>query len=419
MLNNCKPYTLLYLATIALGACSSSPIIEENTQALPPSRNSIEPQNRPLNTDIEITEDDASSKVDNVFNTVSFPQDSCGDSPPEAGSVESNYAVFFYPVYVGYSGENLEKMQSQFCRDAFKTEREENGEMAIQVGSFLTEEKAEEFQRFLSRNFNRVEVGNPKFFIGQDSLPKRACRDRFEADSKDSQVFNVLINVSQLRKQGINIFDYCRSLKPRLEKDLVAQFTSLDRAKEFSSLFQQDDVDIEIQEELIKVQNENQQEVAQASQLEPDQVEALLEVDKNNPRSFEFKIVVPTYIPDGFQLVSLDLDNGQGVGDPSYELLYRHRDGRCFSLKAISGGLGAGAADGEIIQADSLILGQVNIILLKHDRIPGDLIMMWPTPSKILGAQYYQFTSGRECKQVISLAESKKIVESLRYLNPD
>jgi hypothetical protein len=254
--------------------------------------------------------------------------------------------------------------------------------------------------------------------LGQanDTFPRRVCRDPIY---KETQVFNVLLSFNLLRERGVNIFDYCRSFKPGLEKDLVAQFTSLDRAKEFSSLFQQDDVDIEIQEELIKVQNENQPEVAQASQLEPDQVEALLEVDKNNPKSFEFKIVVPTYIPDGFQLVSLDLDNARGIGDPSYELLYEHRDGRCFSLRATSGGLGAGVADGEIIQADSLILGQVNIILLKPDRIPGDSIMMWPTPSKILGAQYYQFTSGRGCKQVISLAESKKIVESLRYLNPD
>jgi hypothetical protein len=85
-----------------------------------------------------------------------FPQNSCGDQLPDD---QTAYPVTFYPVFVTYTDANLNQLKSEFCRDAFKMFREKNNRYEIQVGSFITPQRASEFKSVLSETFNGVDVG--------------------------------------------------------------------------------------------------------------------------------------------------------------------------------------------------------------------------------------------------------------------
>ncbi len=80
-----------------------------------------------------------------------FPKQTCGDSNP--GGTNK-----WYPVWVDNSEDNLKKIRSHYCRDAFRKTTAE-GEIYIQVGSFLKEEDAEEFARFLQERMGSGQVG--------------------------------------------------------------------------------------------------------------------------------------------------------------------------------------------------------------------------------------------------------------------
>lgn len=80
-----------------------------------------------------------------------FPKQTCGDSNP--GGTNK-----WYPVWVDNSEDNLKKIRSHYCRDAFRKTTAE-GEIYIQVGSFLKEEDAEEFAMFLQERMGSGQVG--------------------------------------------------------------------------------------------------------------------------------------------------------------------------------------------------------------------------------------------------------------------
>lgn len=60
-----------------------------------------------------------------------FPKDTCGDSLPQE---RRSYPVEFYPVYIEHSEENLKRVKSNFCQDAFV--KDVDGSKVIQVASF-------------------------------------------------------------------------------------------------------------------------------------------------------------------------------------------------------------------------------------------------------------------------------------------
>ena len=95
---------------------------------------------------------------DNPFNNISFPQASCGDSLP---TDRDAYPVSFYPVYIEANNSNLQKVKSQFCKDAYTKKRKDTGQKAIQVGSFISEERARDFQDYMLQEFGSGEIGQP------------------------------------------------------------------------------------------------------------------------------------------------------------------------------------------------------------------------------------------------------------------
>lgn len=92
----------------------------------------------------------------NEFDNAQFPQSNCGDSPP-TDSVQTQ----FYPVFIEYSQNNLQRVKLNFCADAYKTTRKDTGEVAIQVASFTNRSRAELFSDFIKSKLGSGDVGQP------------------------------------------------------------------------------------------------------------------------------------------------------------------------------------------------------------------------------------------------------------------
>ncbi|MEG4586159.1 hypothetical protein QUA54_13220 [Microcoleus sp. MOSTC5] len=92
----------------------------------------------------------------NPFDQVQFPKPVCGDSLPADPKA---YPVNLYPVFVDYSESNLQTVTSKFCQDALLKTIEKTGKQAVQVGSFLTVDRANAFKEFMLKNIGSGEVG--------------------------------------------------------------------------------------------------------------------------------------------------------------------------------------------------------------------------------------------------------------------
>ncbi len=84
------------------------------------------------------------------FKDEGFPKDSCGDDNP--GGINQ-----WYPVWVDYSRENLKKIRSHYCLDAFR--KTNDNIIEIQVASFLSESTAEKFAQFMREVMGSGRVG--------------------------------------------------------------------------------------------------------------------------------------------------------------------------------------------------------------------------------------------------------------------
>ncbi len=83
-----------------------------------------------------------------------FPLSSCGDLDPGGKNA-------WYPVFITNSQANLFLVRRDYCRDAFPKYRKEKGITSIQVGSFLTLQKAEYFAEIMRNKIDNAEVGEP------------------------------------------------------------------------------------------------------------------------------------------------------------------------------------------------------------------------------------------------------------------
>lgn len=111
----------------------------------------------------------------NPFDKVQFPKPVCGDSLPTDPKA---YPVKLYPVFVDYSESNIQKIKSKFCQDALPITREKIGKQAIQVGSFLTVDRANAFKDFMVKNIGSGEVSDDPTVI--QSQPTSKLNSNFQ-----------------------------------------------------------------------------------------------------------------------------------------------------------------------------------------------------------------------------------------------
>lgn len=96
----------------------------------------------------------------NEFDDVLYPQANCGNSLPTNATSPTK----FYPVFIEFSSENQQQVTEDFCRDAYKTNRQDTGNTAIQVASFTDRNKAQLFSDFMFRKLGSGEVGQSTIY---------------------------------------------------------------------------------------------------------------------------------------------------------------------------------------------------------------------------------------------------------------
>ncbi|WNZ25060.1 hypothetical protein HJG54_20865 [Leptolyngbya sp. NK1-12] len=170
-------------------------------------------------------------------------------------------------------------------------------------------------------------------------------------------------------------------------------------------------------------QNSTSDEKVTAAKLSSQDKNKLLEIDQNNYKNIPVKIVLPTYIPDGFKVEKVEVGDDKRFG-PGYSITYSDDSNNCFEISGASGGFGAGAEDFEIITVNSKALGNVELGYTQFDQVtnqPRIGFNQFTVQGVIPSEQQYSFWSpgivNSQCN-AIEFQEAAKIVESLDYLNP-
>jgi serine/threonine protein kinase len=96
----------------------------------------------------------------NEFDKAQFPLPSCGDPLPNNSASPTQ----FYPIFIDFNDSNLQQVQEKFCGDAYKTTRQDTGQLAIQVASFINRNQAELFRDFMTRKIGSGAVGQATIY---------------------------------------------------------------------------------------------------------------------------------------------------------------------------------------------------------------------------------------------------------------
>lgn len=124
----------------------------------------------------------------NPFESVEFPQAACGDPLPLN---KDQYPLSLYPVFISDSDENLNRVKTEFCQDAIRKRRESTGKQMIQVASFLSVERANQFKDFMISKFGSGEVGEASNIA---EIPSSLAARAEEEERNQSGFQKVLIN---------------------------------------------------------------------------------------------------------------------------------------------------------------------------------------------------------------------------------
>ncbi len=179
--------------------------------------------------------------------------------------------------------------------------------------------------------------------------------------------------------------------------------------------------------QLSESQVKQKESIVQAAKLNYEQVKQLEFLKQNNPQYTSFKVVVPTYIPDGFQVQLLETEiieadaidqNGAVV----YNLVCRNPNNLCFSIHSSSSEnwQNSSTSDYKNVEVDSKSLGKVVLNYTDFDGFTEGPYIGFKEPI-LQGKQRYSFESGGGIicnSDSISIEEAVKVVESLEYLNP-
>ncbi|NES64617.1 MAG: hypothetical protein F6K24_04825 [Okeania sp. SIO2D1] len=167
------------------------------------------------------------------------------------------------------------------------------------------------------------------------------------------------------------------------------------------------------------------QDIARSAKLTASQLKWLVSIDKKkielgekSKKSIdEFKVIVPTFIPPGFNVDDLEIiDNNSEL---SYRIVYRNSNNSCFYLIKTTNlkprqPPDYGVKVWEVVEVDSPILGKVYLDYYQSGVISSQSCIRLRTSENI---EFESPVWAQKCK-VISMQEAVKIIESLQYLNP-
>ena len=163
--------------------------------------------------------------------------------------------------------------------------------------------------------------------------------------------------------------------------------------------------------------------IAETAQLAPNQVQDLMSFAQQTEQiqpGRKFRIIVPTYIPSGFQVekVNLKVDDSLRAWS-SYGISYKNSNsGECFSIGGSSGGWGAGDSKYQDTKVFSEALGIVALSILSSDRESDSPSISLRYAPIVRNERGYDFESNsyQGCS-TMNFNDAVKVVESLQYMD--
>lgn len=150
----------------------------------------------------------------------------------------------------------------------------------------------------------------------------------------------------------------------------------------------------------------------------------------NQLKSLGIKVAIPSYIPAGFQVASVQIKpcpSGVRRFCPNYAITYRNSNKSCFAIESTGGGIGDMPSAGleQEYPVNNPILGKSVVLKYrKNDRLSGPtLIGSWMGKGPFYrftgaGSRLFLDTAPPELSNCndISPQEAVRVSESLRYL---
>ena len=149
------------------------------------------------------------------------------------------------------------------------------------------------------------------------------------------------------------------------------------------------------------------------ARLTQNQIKSLLLLDQNNMHKLDVRIIIPGYLPAGYEVVEFEI--GENALGPGYSITYRNSVGRDIRLYARSSmnGKGADVAKVEFIPIQSKALGNVTAVYMSYDTDLSGSSIDVEAKGIIAAPQIYEIYSTNP-----NVEDFVKVVENLIYLNP-
>jgi hypothetical protein len=152
------------------------------------------------------------------------------------------------------------------------------------------------------------------------------------------------------------------------------------------------------------------------------QMAGLTDTQQATLKSLGIKVVIPRYIPQGFQVAKIKTEPCRSkdacrVGQPSYTITYRSPQKVCFDIEGTSGGLGGPELE-DAIPVKSKLFGSTQVGSFNM-REGSHLSSDWLTVSSPSGSSYRLYSRESKpngCTSKIMPQEAVKVVQSLEWL---
>ena len=138
-------------------------------------------------------------------------------------------------------------------------------------------------------------------------------------------------------------------------------------------------------------------------------------------KSLHIKILAPSYVPEGFEVIAViaSVKRGRFGGGPSYAILYRGKNNQSFGIESTTGGIGDPPND-KVLTVTNPVLGKIALLIHKQGfggNVKPGFISGW-----IKGkGNFYHFIGAGLHSEIkgdnnVSEKEALKILKSLRYM---
>jgi hypothetical protein len=148
------------------------------------------------------------------------------------------------------------------------------------------------------------------------------------------------------------------------------------------------------------------------------QLTGMTDVQRTTLKSLGMRIIVPGYVPQGFQVIGITTEpcspSGCRVGRPNYSIIYRSPRKACFEIEGTSGGLGGPGLE-RVVPVRSKLFGSTEVGFYRNNHLSSDWVSLSPSS----GPYYRLYSRGespRGCATRITPDEAVQIVKSLEWL---